>query len=116
MVSKEGADITADEAAIYDRQIRLWGMESQKKWVTFSACRRFLISLFSRLRNSNILIAGLGGLGAEVAKNLILAGIKSVTFLDDAVVTPDDQAAQFLVPREALGENVGLKKKLKHLL
>lgn len=34
MVSKEGADITEAEAAVYDRQIRLWGMESQKRFAT----------------------------------------------------------------------------------
>lgn len=29
-----------------------------------------------------MLLAGLGGLGAEVAKNLILAGVKALTLLD----------------------------------
>lgn len=29
-----------------------------------------------------MLLAGLGGLGAEVAKNLILAGVKGLTLLD----------------------------------
>lgn len=35
-----------------------------------------------RLRGSRVLLAGLGGLGAEVAKNLILAGVKELTLLD----------------------------------
>lgn len=38
--------------------------------------------LFHRLRGSRVLLAGLGGLGAEVAKNLILAGVKGLTLLD----------------------------------
>lgn len=43
----------------------------------------FLFSLsFNRLRGSRVLLAGLGGLGAEVAKNLILAGVKGLTLLD----------------------------------
>lgn len=35
-----------------------------------------------RLRNSSVLVAGLSGCGAEVAKNLMLAGLKSLTLLD----------------------------------
>lgn len=38
--------------------------------------------LLYRLRGSRVLLAGLGGLGAEVAKNLILAGVKGLTLLD----------------------------------
>lgn len=41
-----------------------------------------------RLRGSRVLLAGLGGLGAEVAKNLILAGVKGLTLLDHEQVHP----------------------------
>lgn len=51
------------------------------------------------------MIAGLNGLGAEVAKNVILAGVKSVTFLDDKPVTQLDFASQFFIPRDQLGKN-----------
>lgn len=53
-----------------------------------------------------MLIIGVKGLGAEVAKNITLAGVKSVTLLDDGAVTLDDICAQFLVPRDQLGKNV----------
>jgi len=36
-----------------------------------------------RLRASRVLLIGLGGLGAEVAKNIVLAGVRSLTLLDD---------------------------------
>ncbi|XP_003386877.1 PREDICTED: SUMO-activating enzyme subunit 1-like [Amphimedon queenslandica] len=55
-----------DEAEQYDRQIRLWGLEAQK-----------------RLRASRVLLIGLGGLGAEVCKDIVLAGIKSLTIIDN---------------------------------
>lgn len=48
----------------------------------------------------------MGGIGAEVAKNIILGGVKSVKLMDDSVVSELDASAQFLVPREALGQNV----------
>ncbi|XP_052902131.1 SUMO-activating enzyme subunit 1 [Anopheles moucheti] len=88
MVQSNGADLTEQEAELYDRQIRLWGLDSQK-----------------RLRSARILIAGLNGLGAEIAKNIILAGVKSVTLLDDRKVTEEDYCSQFLVPQSSLGSN-----------
>lgn len=57
------------------------------------------------MRSSKILIAGLNGLGAEIAKNIILAGVKSVTFLDHRNVSQLDFSSNFFVPRDQLGKN-----------
>lgn len=57
------------------------------------------------MRNSRILIAGLSGLGAEISKNIILAGVKSVTFLDHRSVTELDFCSNFFIARESLGKN-----------
>ncbi|XP_014213927.1 SUMO-activating enzyme subunit 1 [Copidosoma floridanum] len=81
-------ELTEDEAALYDRQIRLWGLESQK-----------------RLRAASVLLAGLNGYHAEVAKNIILAGVKSVTFLDHRSVTDLDACNQFFIPSTEVGKN-----------
>lgn len=56
------------------------------------------------MRNSKILIAGLNGLGGEVAKNIILSGVKSVTFLDHRVVSELDFCSQFFIPRDDVGK------------
>ena len=40
-----------------------------------------------RLRAASVLLVGMRGLGAEVAKNIVLAGIKSLTLLDPTVVS-----------------------------
>ena len=45
----EAPQLTEDEAALYDRQIRLWGLNAQR-----------------RIRAARVLVAGLGGVGAEV--------------------------------------------------
>jgi len=62
-----------------------------------------------RLRNANVLLVGLGGLGAEVAKNLMLSGLKSLTLMDDEKISKDDYASQFLISghgeRDTVGEN-----------
>ncbi|XP_048120634.1 SUMO-activating enzyme subunit 1 [Alosa alosa] len=88
MIEKEDTIISEEEAAQYDRQIRLWGLDAQK-----------------RLRGSHVLLVGLGGLGAEVAKNLILAGVKGLTLLDHEQVNEECCQAQFLIPVSARGQN-----------
>lgn len=88
MVEANGVELTEQEAELYDRQIRLWGLDSQK-----------------RLRAARILIAGMNGLGAEIAKNIILSGVKSVTLMDDQLVKESDFCSQFLVPQNLLGKN-----------
>ena len=47
-----------------------------------------------KMQSSNILICGLGGLGVEIAKNIILAGVKSVTLHDLRQVSFDDLSSQ----------------------
>jgi len=44
--------------------------------------------------------------GAEAAKNIILAGVKSVKLLDSEVVSSIDYACQFLIEQDAVGKNV----------
>lgn len=43
-----------------------------------------------RLRASRVLVIGLGGLGAEVVKNIVLSGVKSILLLDHIVVGNKD--------------------------
>jgi len=88
MVEQSKPEITEQEAELYDRQIRLWGLDAQK-----------------RLRASRVCILGVGGLGCEVAKNLVLSGIKSLKMVDSAQVNDEDATSQFLAPRDKIGSN-----------
>ncbi|KAI1719714.1 thiF family domain-containing protein [Ditylenchus destructor] len=81
-------EISQAEAEVYDRQIRLWGLDAQ-----------------NRLRNSSVLLVGLSGLGAEVAKNLMLSGLKMLTIMDTQEVTTNDLCSNFLVSNESIGNN-----------
>ncbi|OSX72143.1 hypothetical protein BU14_0463s0005 [Porphyra umbilicalis] len=68
--------LTSEEAAVYDRQIRLWGLEAQQ-----------------RLAASRLLLVGTlpSHLGAELAKNVALAGVARLTlcpFPSSAPTTP----------------------------
>lgn len=60
----------------------------------------------SRLRTAKILLITCKALANEVAKNLVLAGIGSLTISDDHLVTEDDLCSQFFVSEEHVGMNV----------
>ncbi|KAI0034651.1 hypothetical protein K488DRAFT_77143 [Vararia minispora EC-137] len=78
--------ITEDEAALYDRQIRLWGLEAQQK-----------------MRNATIVIFTLRGTATEAIKNIVLAGIGRLVVVDDALVSPEDLGAGFFFRDEDVG-------------
>lgn len=58
-----------------------------------------------RMASSDVLISGLGGLGVEVAKNVILGGVKSVTLHDDLLCQISDLGSQFYLTEADVGKN-----------
>lgn len=81
--------LSADDFALYDRQIRLWGAQAQE-----------------RIRNAHILLVSLRALGTEIAKNLTLAGISSLTIVDDEPVTEEDLGSCYFLRDEDIGKSV----------
>ena len=59
----------------YDRQIRLWGLDTQRG---IAGCR--------------VLMLGANGLCNEIAKNLVLSGVGHVRIQDAGVVGDDPEA------------------------
>ena len=47
-----------------------------------------------KMQNSNVLISGLGGLGVEIAKNIVLGGVKSVVLHDTQNTNYEDLSSQ----------------------
>ncbi|EOY34575.1 Ubiquitin-activating enzyme 1 isoform 1 [Theobroma cacao] len=76
---------------LHSRQLAVYGRETMRL-------------LFA----SNILISGMNGLGAEIAKNLILAGVKSVTLHDEGVVELWDLSSNFVFSENDVGKNRAL--------
>ncbi|TKR73072.1 hypothetical protein L596_020427 [Steinernema carpocapsae] len=62
-------------------------------------------SAMMHLRKSSVLIAGLGGVGVEIAKNLILGGVRHVTIQDTKAATWIDLSAQYYLTANHIGEN-----------
>lgn len=83
--------LSSDEMALYDRQIRLWGAQAQQN-----------------IRSAHVLLVSLRALGTEIAKNLTLAGINSLTIVDDEPVTEEDLGAQFFLREDDIGKPVSV--------
>jgi ubiquitin-activating enzyme E1 len=62
----------------------------------------------SRMSKASVLILGAGGLGVEIAKNVILAGFKKVTIHDESPVSLSDLASQFYLSESDVGQNRAL--------
>ncbi|ORX47471.1 ubiquitin-activating emzyme E1, partial [Hesseltinella vesiculosa] len=77
---------TIDEG-LYSRQLYVLGHEAMKK-----------------MSVAHVLIIGLKGLGVEIAKNVVLAGVKSVTLYDPQPTQIQDLAAQFYLRNEDVGK------------
>ncbi|KAM4582095.1 ubiquitin-like modifier-activating enzyme 1 isoform 2-T2 [Fundulus diaphanus] len=58
-----------------------------------------------RMGTAEVLIAGMKGLGVEIAKNVILSGVKSVTVQDEGQAEWSDLSSQFFLQEADLGQN-----------
>lgn len=64
----------------------------------------FGIEMMGKLIQMKVLIVGLRGLGVETAKNLILAGPRSVTLYDPTLVSWGDLSSNFYTREEHVGK------------
>ncbi|KAF9593372.1 hypothetical protein IFM89_022071 [Coptis chinensis] len=90
MALDDGNPAEIDED-LHSRQLAVYGRETMR-----------------RLFASNILVSGMQGLGAEIAKNLILAGVKSVTLHDEGTVELWDLSSNFIFSEVDVGKNRAL--------
>lgn len=77
---------TIDES-LYSRQLYVMGHEAQQK-----------------MQKADVLLVGLNGLGVEAAKNIILAGVKSVTLYDPTLVSFEDLSSHFFLTEFDIGK------------
>lgn len=75
------------DESLYSRQLYVLGHEAMK-----------------RMSASNVLIVGLKGLGVEIAKNIALAGVKSLTLYDPAPTLISDLSSQFFLREADVGK------------
>lgn len=58
------------------------------------------------MRGASVLIVTLRGLASEVCKNIVLAGIGSLTLLDDQDVSEEDLGSGYFYRDEEVGQKV----------
>ena len=75
------------DEALYSRQLYVLGHEAMR-----------------RMQQSTVLIVGLKGLGIEIAKNVVLGGVKSLTLHDPKPVQLSDLSAQFFLREDDVGK------------
>ncbi|KAK0277488.1 E1 ubiquitin-activating protein [Friedmanniomyces endolithicus] len=75
------------DEGLYSRQLYVLGHEAMK-----------------RMGSSNVLVVGLRGLGVEIAKNIALAGVKSLTLWDPKKARIEDLSSQFFLHAEDVGK------------
>jgi ubiquitin-activating enzyme E1 len=84
--SETGGD-DIDES-LYSRQLYVLGVDAMRK-----------------MQNADVLVSGIGGVGVEIVKNIVLGGVRSVTLHDQANCGLRDLSAQFYLGKSSLGQN-----------
>lgn len=74
------------DESLYSRQLYVLGKEAMLK-----------------MQNANVLVIGLKGLGVEIAKNIALAGVKSLSLYDPLPVKLKDLSTQYFLSEADLG-------------
>lgn len=74
------------DESLYSRQLYVLGKEAMLK-----------------MQHANVLVIGLKGLGVEIAKNIALAGVKSLTLFDPLPVELKDLSSQFFLTEKDIG-------------
>uniref|UniRef100_A0A670Z6W2 Uncharacterized protein n=1 Tax=Pseudonaja textilis TaxID=8673 RepID=A0A670Z6W2_PSETE len=81
-------DLLKIDEELYSRQLYVLGHEAMQKMAT-----------------ATVLVSGMTGLGVEIAKNVILAGVKSVTLHDQDDAQWRDLSSQFYLSENNVGQN-----------
>ncbi|EGD76506.1 hypothetical protein PTSG_07623 [Salpingoeca rosetta] len=76
------------DEGLYSRQLYVLGHEAMRK-----------------MQAAHVLISGMNGVGVEIAKNVVLGGVKSVTIHDENPVSLRDLSSQFFLREADVGKN-----------
>lgn len=87
-MAQNGSGVQDIDEGLYSRQLYVLGHDAMRK-----------------MASSDVLISGLGGFGVEIAKNVILGGVKSVTLHDQVACSLNDLSSQFYLTEDDIGKN-----------
>eukprot|EP00331_Platyophrya_macrostoma_P030951 CAMPEP_0176435706 /NCGR_PEP_ID=MMETSP0127-20121128/17498_1 /TAXON_ID=938130 /ORGANISM="Platyophrya macrostoma, Strain WH" /LENGTH=1202 /DNA_ID=CAMNT_0017818817 /DNA_START=284 /DNA_END=3888 /DNA_ORIENTATION=- len=98
----EKIDVSYDEK-VQQRAIDLNDEKVTNRWSRYIGAMG--IEAVQKQANAQICLFGLNAVGLEIAKNIILSGVKRFTICDGKKVTAEDIAGQFYLNEDDIGKN-----------
>ncbi|KRX07628.1 Ubiquitin-conjugating enzyme/RWD-like protein [Pseudocohnilembus persalinus] len=102
-VNLDEIDVTYDKNQQNGKEIDISDEAVKDRWSRYIGAMG--IDAVAKQSKSNVFISGMGPLGVEIAKNLILGGLKSITLQDDQETTVHDLNGQFYLNKNDLKKN-----------
>ncbi|KAK1936903.1 hypothetical protein X943_003628 [Babesia divergens] len=97
-IDNSASMLSHQEEQLYDRQIRLWGVEVQQ-----------------RIMNARVLFLGKNGIQEEAIKNLVLTGM-NVTLANSGIVSEADVSSSYFLQMSDIGKNVSLVHRMREMV
>lgn len=94
-VKIEDIDVSYEPVTTNQAQLSIDDDKVKDRWSRYIGAMG--IEAVARQAKSRILISGLGPLGAEIAKNIVLAGCKELIIHDDVNPIYDEMSGQFFI-------------------
>ena len=88
-------------AEVEHREIDVSNKEVTNRWSRYIGAMG--IEAVVRQAAASVLLVGLNPLGIEVAKNIVLSGVKRFSVLDSKIVDPNDLCGQFFLSEMDVG-------------
>lgn len=108
-IEKEGVvdlsqvDVGYEGKQVQQRELDINDPEVRDRWSRYIGAVG--IEAVAKQSQSSVFISGMGPLGVEIAKNIILAGVKRFTIHDSQATSYNDLSGQFFLQEEDVGEN-----------
>jgi len=99
----EKVDMSYDNSKQEQKSMNLNDDKVKDRWSRYIGAMG--IEAVRRQANSTILVYGAGGLGIEIAKNLVLSGCKELVLQDNKNTTYYDLSSQFYLKESDIGKN-----------
>jgi hypothetical protein len=97
VVKIEDVDVSYETAPAEGKVMNIDDDKVKDRWSRYIGAMG--IEAVAKQAESRILICGLGALGVEIAKNIVLAGCKELILFDDALATSVDLSGQFFITK-----------------
>ena len=64
----------------------------------------YCLDIMLKINNMKFIILGMGGLGVEISKNIILTGVFEISFFDDKICSMSDLSSNFFKSEEDINK------------